>query len=98
MKLPSRTFDLGEDIGGRGCPDKGGRILIIVSQVGGDGFDQLRQAAKDTLAQTFGGQVSKEALDHVEPGGAGGREVQMKTRALRQPRFDLGMLVRGIVI
>jgi hypothetical protein len=77
---------------------KGGRIRIVVCQVGGDGFDQLRQAAKDTPAQTFGGQVTKEALDYVELGGAGGREVQMKARVLREPRFDLEMLVRGVVI
>ena len=77
---------------------KGVGLRVVACEVSGDGFDQLGQAAKDSSPQTPGGQVTKEALDHVEPRGARRSEVQMKTRMLLQPRFDLGMFVRGVVI
>ena len=72
--------------------------MVVVGDVVLDGLDQLLQAAKDAAAQSFGGEVAEEAFHHVQPGSAGGGEVQMEARMLGQPRFDLGMLVRGIVI
>lgn len=98
MELAACAFDFGEDVRGRGRPDKRRRTGIVSFQVSGDGFDQLGEAAKDSATQPPGGQVTKEALDHVEPRGARRGEVQMKAWMLGKPRLDLGMLVRGIVI
>ena len=56
------------------------------------------QTAKDASTQALGGQVTKEALHHVEPRGARRGEVQMETWMFVEPGFDLGTLVGGIVI
>ena len=96
MEFAASALNLGEDVGGGGRPDKGRRTGVIMLKIRADGFDQFGQAAKDSSPQALGGQVTKEALHHVKPRGARGREVQMKTWMLLQPRFDLGMFVRGV--
>src|SRR5207247_18651 len=63
-----------------------------------DGGNQFRDTAKHAIAQAFGGDVTEEALDHVEPGRRGGGEMHMEPRVLGQPLLDLRMLVRGVVI
>ena len=98
MEFAASAFDLGQDVGGSGRPDKRRRARIVACEVSADRFDQFGQAAKDPSTQTLGAQVPKEALHHVEPRGACRREVQMKARMLFQPGLDLGMFVRGVVI
>lgn len=98
MELAASGFDFGEDVGGSGRPDKGRRARIVAGEVSGDRLDQPGQAAKDSSTQTLGGQVTKEALHHVEPRGTRGSKVQMKARMPFEPGFDLGMFVRGVVI
>ena len=44
------------------------------------------------------GQIAKEAFDHVQPGGAGRREVHVEARVPRQPALHLRMFVRGIIV
>ena len=39
-----------------------------------------------------------QALDHVEPRAAGGREVHVETGMAREPTLHLWMLVRGVVV
>ena len=84
MEFSASAFDLGENVGGSGRPDKRGRARVIASKVSGDGFDQLGQTAKDSSTQALGGQVTKEALHHVEPRGARGSEVLQKLRNIYQ--------------
>src|SRR6185295_526499 len=98
MEFAAGALDLGEDVGGGGRPDKRRRSGVVVVEVGRDCFDQLGQAAEDSAPQAPGGQVTKEALHHVEPRGTRRSKVQMKTGMLFQPRFDLWMFVRGVVI
>ena len=43
-------------------------------------------------------EVAEEALDHVQPGRAGRREVYVKARVPFQPALHLGVFVRGIVV
>lgn len=73
-------------------------MAVIVGEVFLQRGDQVRDAVKDPAAQALHRQVAKETLDHIQPGGAGRGEVQMKTRMFLQPGFDLGMFVRGLVI
>jgi hypothetical protein len=40
----------------------------------------------------------EEALDHVQPARARWREVQMEPRMFLQPRRDVGVCVRGVVV
>ena len=51
-------------------------------------------AAPDALARDLG----EEALDEIEPGRAGRREVQLEARMLGEPRLHLGRLVRPVVV
>ena len=44
------------------------------------------------------GDEGEEAFDLVEPGGIGGREVNVPTRTAGEPGLDLGMLVGGVVV
>ncbi len=43
-------------------------------------------------------QDPEPALDLIEPGRVGGREVKMEAGVTRQPSTGLGMLVRSVVI
>ena len=52
-----------------------------------------RAAADRTL-----GDEGEEAFDLVEPGGVGGREVNVPARTAGEPGSDLGMLVGGVVV
>ncbi len=63
-----------------------------------DGHDEFLQITEDAATQTVWREVSKEAFHHVEPGGAGGSEVQMKARMPRQPALNLGVFMGGVVI
>ena len=44
------------------------------------------------------GEHGKPALDQIEPGAAGGSEVQMKERVPCQPALHFGVLMGGVVI
>lgn len=68
-----------------------GNVLI-------NGGDQLGDAAEYAALQPVGRNTAEKALDHVEPGRGGWREMDMETRMLLQPLLDLGMLVRRIVV
>ena len=63
-----------------------------------EGRNQFGNAAEDTPAQPFGGQVAEEALDHVQPRRRGRVEVNGEAWMLCQPLLHLRMLVRGMVV
>ena len=46
----------------------------------------------------FDGELTEEAFDHVQPGSAGRRKVEMEPRMFRQPLLHFGMFVCGVVI
>ena len=66
---------------------------IVVNRV-----DQLGNVFEDASSDALVCEISKESLDHVEPRGAGGSEVDMKAPMFGQPTLDLLMLVGGIVV
>ena len=66
--------------------------------VSADGHDEFLQVAEDATAEPILSQVAKETFHHVQPGRAGGSEVQMKARVSRQPALDFGVLVSGVVV
>jgi len=79
---PYTTFDYNStfcrisfDLGG---PDERFGIVVMVNNVLMNGGGEGRDADKDTAAQTLGGNVAKEALDHVQPGCRSGCEVNME--------------------
>ena len=70
----------------------------MMGDIVGDSLDEFINGAKNSVAKAAFGNVTKEALDHIEPRGAGRREVDVETLVAFHPGFDLGMLMRGVVI
>ena len=54
--------------------------------------------SEDAALEPALGQLGEEALDGVEPGGRGRREVEGEARMAAEPGADLGMLVGGVVV
>ena len=59
---------------------------------------KLGYALEGAAADAVSGDLGKEALDHVEPGRRGGREVQVEARMCLEPAFHSRGLMRGIVV
>ena len=70
----------------------------MLSDVNFDGLDQFGDTSKATAPDLLLSYVSKEALDHVEPGRTGGREMHVEAPVAFHPGMDLGMFVRGVVV
>src|SRR5512132_2297483 len=59
---------------------------------------ELDDRAEDAALETALGELGEEALDGVEPGAGGRREVEDEARVALQPRLDLRVFVRGVVV
>src|SRR3954447_16837792 len=90
--------DLSQDFVGCCGPDEWTRGAVVVGDEGVDPGDQLPGAGERTTADFPLAQDPEPALDLIEPGGVGGREVKMEAGVTRQPSTGLGMLVRTVVI
>jgi hypothetical protein len=58
----------------------------------------LATLLKAPPADAVSGDLGKEALDHVEPGRRGGREVQVEARVCLEPAFHGRGLMRGLAV
>ena len=76
-----------DGIGGLG-PDERLWVGIMGLDEGGDGGLELVDAAMDAAFDLLVGEERKPALDLVEPGGAGRREVEVVTPVAGEPRLD----------
>ena len=97
-ELLAGSFDFHEDIIGLGSPDKRSGISVVGLEILLQCGDQFWQTMKDAAPQAFDREVSEEALHHIEPRSAGRSEMQVEAWMLGQPRFDLGVLMRRVVI
>src|ERR1039458_1748629 len=98
MKRRLRALDLFKDVRSFGGPDKGLGVLVVMSDVGLDGVNQLGNAMEDATANALSAEVPKESFDHIQPGSTGGGEVHLHTGMTLQPALHFGMLVGRIVI
>jgi len=92
------TNCLAHDLIGCLCPHEGGGILIPVADIGLDVSDQRSHGVERAAADGLAREDAEPGLDHVEPGGAGRREVEVDAGMSLEPRLDLGGLVRGRVV
>jgi hypothetical protein len=69
-------------------PDEGFGFPIMNEDIFVNCLDQIRNAGECPSSNPFPHQFSKPAFDHVQPGGARRREVEMKTRVSGEPLFD----------
>ena len=88
------AFYLLQDVGGFSRPDEGLGVSVVLSDVSFNGLDQFGDISKATASDLFLRDVSKEALDHVEPGSTGRSEMNVEAGMLLQPGLHRGMLVR----
>lgn len=70
----------------------------MLGDVAFDGRDEFTHAGKGSAANPVGAEVAEEALGHVEPGGAGGREAHVKAPMTLQPADHPRMFVRAVII
>ena len=88
----------GEDgIGGLG-PHEGFGLGIVLIEVVMDRVLEVGHAGEGAAPDAPGGDLGEDALDEVEPGCTGRREVQLDARVLGEPRLHLGRLVRSVVV
>ena len=72
-----RTGDFPEDFARGFGPDEGlgiGVVVLLVIHL------ELGDAVEGAATNAVSGDLGEEALDHVEPGSRGRREVRMKAR------------------
>src|SRR5271166_2428470 len=91
-------FDGGDDFVGVGGPCEGFWHLVCLDDEAVDGGLEVDDGSEDPALQSSLGQFGEEALDRVEPRTRGRREVQAKAFVPVEPRTNLGMLVRSIVV
>ena len=63
-----------------------------------DALHELLDAGERAATDSFVSDQSEEALHLIQPRAVGRDEVHVPTRACRQPRLDLRMAVRGVVV
>jgi hypothetical protein len=76
-------------LGGLGPDERSGALVVALDEVL-DRRDQFGNVVLDPAANLLLGQDREPDRDHVQPGRARRREVEMDPRVTSQPRFDLG--------
>lgn len=92
------SSDCGDDAVGIGRPSEWFRIIVGLGEEAVDGGLKVDDGAEDTPFQSAPGELGKEALDGIEPGARGRREVEDEALVPVEPGADLRMLVGGIVV
>jgi len=90
--------DFFEDLIDLFYPDERFRFPIVDPDIFLDCRDEIRCAGKRPSSDAFPGQFTEPALDQVQPGRAGRREVKMKTRVFVQPVLDVRMRMHSVVV
>src|SRR5580700_4615816 len=91
--------DFFEYVGSVGGPDEELWFQIVLVDVFSDGRGQFIGIVKDTAAEAVLGEVTEEALHHIQPGTAGRREVNVKSAMAGKPSLHLRVVfVRRIVV
>src|SRR6266849_7865529 len=91
-------LDLAQN-GRRRCrPDEWARVLVVFAYIGANCSDESRHAAEGSAPDPLARDLGEEALDKVQPRGAGGGEVEVKPRMLGHPRLHGRMLVGTVVV
>jgi len=94
----ARAVDLFENGGALRLPAIGRGLEVVMREVDVDGSDQLGDAGKAAFSDDVISELAKEALHQVEPGRAGGGEVDVNAGMFCQPGADGGVLVGRVII
>ena len=70
----------------------------MMLNIGLDRRNQISDRLKNTASNSLVSQITKPTLDHVQPGARRWYKVHMESGMAFEPRFDLRMLVRRIIV
>ena len=70
----------------------------MLADVAADGVLEIGDGFEDAAPDAPAGDDGEEAFDGVEPRGGGWGEMEHPSWVIGEPLFDLGMLVRGVVV
>ena len=70
----------------------------MVLQVTVDGGLQFLDALEHAAADAFAGDLGEQTLDHVEPEGGGGCEVNVEAGMLAEPPLHRRCLVGAVMV
>ena len=73
-------------------------MLVVVFHKGIDLALEIGNRIEGAATDRLVGDQREPALDLVQPGTVGGREVQMKARAARQPGLHSSMLMGAVIV
>ena len=77
---------------------KGFGVPVSGGDVTGDRRFEVFDRTEDTTFQALPGEPGEEALDGIQPGARGRREVERPARMLGEPSQHLGVFVGGVVV
>jgi hypothetical protein len=92
------TLRSGDDGLGIGLPDERLGVLIVLFDEVFDGCLKRDDKVEDAALEFSAAQLGEEAVDRVEPRGGGRCEMEGPARVAGEPRSNIEMLVRGIVV
>ena len=79
-------------------PDERFGVLVVDPDEIFDCRDEFRDAAENPATNAFARDLCEPSLHQVQPGRTGRRKMKVETGMLSQPRFDLGVVVRAVVV
>ncbi len=79
------------------CPDEGSGSLVVSSDEGVDVGDEVLDAGEGRAVKRLLGEDREPDFDLVEPGGVGGRVMEMDVLMALQPHVALGLVGGEIV-
>src|SRR5437764_154795 len=98
MKGEPCPADFLDDVLSSLVPDERLRVVVVLSDVVKDGFDQVRHTGENPAPDALVVEIAEEPLDHIEPGTTGRNEMEVEAFVTFEPRDDLRVFVRGIVV
>ena len=87
-----------ENVLGGLAPDEGLRLGVVQQQIVVDRVLEVVDAGVAAATDALCGDLGEEALHKVQPGRAGGHEVQLEAGMIFQAGLNLRRLVGGVVI
>ena len=90
--------DGSDDVVGIGGPDEGFGAVVGFRKEAFDRGLQIDERAEHAALQPPPGQLGEEALDGIQPGGGGRREMKDKPRMPGEPSANFGVLMGGVIV
>ena len=84
------SFDSGDDAVWLGGPDEGFGVVVGLVDEAVDGGLEIGDGAEHAALQPAAGELGEKALDGVQPGARGRREMEGPARMTVEPGADLG--------